>query len=251
LPPSATIPYGPSDPRARLVFPLDVPDLEGALRFARTLAGSVGWFKIGLELFTALGPECVARVREAAPEAGIFLDLKLHDIPATVAGAMRRAAALGAGLVTVHAQGGSEMLKAAAENSGAACVLAVTVLTSLTPGSMDWLAPDFRKPGALARRLAETALGASCGGLVCSPREVAELRGLSGPGPLLVVPGVRPGWARVDRDDQARTGTPAQAIADGADLLVVGRPVRDAPDPARAAGMLAEEIAGALAGRAG
>ncbi|MDR1313438.1 MAG: orotidine-5'-phosphate decarboxylase [Deltaproteobacteria bacterium] len=232
-----------------MVFPLDVPDLESALAFARLLSGKVGWFKIGLELFTAAGPDSVARVREAAPGCGIFLDLKLHDIPATVAGAMRQAARSGAGLVTCHAQGGAEMLKAAAESAGdAARVLAVTVLTSLKPAGMEELSPEFRQPGALAARLARTALDAGCHGLVCSPAEVSQLRELAGPGPLVVVPGVRPAWATVANDDQARTGLPARAISDGADLLVVGRPLRDAPDPAAAASRLRDEIAAALPG---
>ncbi|MDR1035515.1 MAG: orotidine-5'-phosphate decarboxylase [Deltaproteobacteria bacterium] len=234
-------------PRERLVFPLDVPDLDSALSCASLLGGTVGWFKIGLELFTALGPDSVARVRDAAPDCGIFLDLKLHDIPATVAGAMRQASRLGAGLVTVHAQGGSEMLRAAAGAAGDDTrVLAVTVLTSLNPAAMSELAPWFREPGELAVKLARRAMDAACHGLVCSPQEVPRLRRLHGHDPLLVVPGVRPQWARVDNDDQVRTGTPAQAIADGADLLVVGRPIRDAPDPPAAAARLCEEIAEAL-----
>jgi orotidine-5'-phosphate decarboxylase len=211
----------------------------------------VGWFKIGLELFTALGPDAAARVRERAPECGIFLDLKLHDIPATVAGAMRQASRLGAGLVTVHAQGGSEMLRAAAGSAGDAKVLAVTVLTSLSPAAMSELAPWFREPGELAVKLARRAVDAGCHGLVCSPLEVARLRATAGPETLLVVPGVRPAWASVDGDDQVRTGTPARAIADGADLLVVGRPIRESPDPPAACGRLREEIAGALAGPSG
>ncbi|MDR3154922.1 MAG: orotidine-5'-phosphate decarboxylase [Deltaproteobacteria bacterium] len=246
--PGPTPSFDPLDPRGRLVFPLDVPDLAEALRFADLLADKVGWLKIGLELFTAAGPEAVRRIGARAPGCGIFLDLKLHDIPATVAGAMRSAAALGAGLVTAHAQGGSDMLRAASENAGKSRVLAVTVLTSLEPGALTELAPEYRAPGALAAHLARRAMSSACHGLVASPREVSGLREICGPRPLLVIPGIRPAWALVKKDDQARTGTPAAALAAGADLLVVGRPVREAPDPRKAADMLLAEIAEALQG---
>jgi orotidine-5'-phosphate decarboxylase len=140
------------------------------------------------------------------------------------------------------------MLKAASDNAGRAKVLAVTVLTSLAPSAMAELSPEYQAPGALARHLAKRAMASSCHGLVCSPQEARELRDIAGEGPLIVVPGVRPAWANVASDDQARTGTPAQAIADGADLLVVGRPVRDADDPRKAAGLLLSEISEALEG---
>ncbi|MDR0621646.1 MAG: orotidine-5'-phosphate decarboxylase [Deltaproteobacteria bacterium] len=235
-----------ADPAKRLALPLDVPDRARALALAKALAGKVGFFKVGLELFVSEGPSLLSDLRQASPEAGIFLDLKLHDIPATVGRAAESAKALKVDLLTVHAQGGLEMMKAAAAKAGQTTVLGVTLLTSLDPSSLDELTEEYRKPGLYAARLAQRALIAGCGGLVCSCLETADLRARFGPAPLLVTPGIRPDWGQVANDDQKRVGTVGSALAAGSDLLVIGRPIRDAPDPAEACDRILEEIDAAL-----
>jgi orotidine-5'-phosphate decarboxylase len=229
-------------PRERIVFPLDLSSAEEALRFVSLLSGTVGCFKVGLQLFSAEGPSIIRRIKDIAPDAKIFLDLKLHDIPATVGRAMDSISRLGVDLTTVHAQGGPEMLKAAVSRAGDVKVLAVTLLTSLAPAAMAELAPEYRAPGALTLHLAKRATATSCHGIVASSQEVALLRKTVGPDPILVIPGIRPSWVKVDGDDQMRTGTPGEAIANGATLLVIGRPIRDAEDPRKAASMIVEEI---------
>ncbi|MDR0882023.1 MAG: orotidine-5'-phosphate decarboxylase [Candidatus Adiutrix sp.] len=231
-------------PLERLIFPLDLPDWSRAEAMVRKLSGHVGWFKVGLELFTAEGPSVVSRLRDLAPETNIFLDLKLHDIPATVGRAMAAAARLGAGLITVHAQGGEAMLRAAVEQAGPAGVLAVTVLTSLNPADLVELDPSHRVPGVLVTALARRALASGCQGLVASGREVATLRQEFGAKPRLVIPGIRPLWSQVAGDDQKRTATPAEAVSRGADYLVIGRPIREARDPAQAADLIVKELQG-------
>ena len=220
----------------RICAALDVPDLAAAERLASRLAGHVGLFKVGLELFVAHGGAAVETVRKFG--APIFLDLKLHDIPQTVEGAARGVAALGVEYVTVHASGGAEMIRAARRALQRTRLLAVTALTSLGPQDLEAI--------GLARdavsRLARLAIGAGADGVVCSPQEVAALRAELGPAPLLVVPGIRPAGAA--SGDQRRTGTPAEAVRAGASILVVGRPLRDAPDPAAAADAIASEIRG-------
>jgi orotidine-5'-phosphate decarboxylase len=226
-------------PRERICAALDFPAWGLAEAFARAVAPEVGMLKVGLELFAAEGPAAVRAA--AALGRPVFLDLKLHDIPNTVEGAARSAAASGATLLTVHAAGGAEMVRAAVRGAGAGVrVLAVTVLTSLDGaalGAIGLAGP----PEAAVVRLARLALSAGAAGLVCSPHEVAAVRAAVGGGPLLVVPGVRPRGAA--RGDQARVATPAEAVAAGADVIVVGRPLRDASDPAAAA----REIAAAIA----
>ncbi|UQZ91202.1 orotidine-5'-phosphate decarboxylase [Deltaproteobacteria bacterium Smac51] len=230
-------------PVERIIFPLDLPDWATAEKFARMLNGHVGWYKVGLELFIAEGPPVIARLKDIAPDTRIFLDLKLHDIPATVGLAMSAAARLGADMITIHAQGGPAMMKAALEKAGETKVLAVTVLTSLNPAEMDELTPENRQPGGLVSLLAERALAAGCHGLVASGHEVAALRGKFGPTPRLVIPGIRPAWSQVAGDDQKRTATPSEVVGDGADYLVIGRPIRDAADPVEAAAKVAAELA--------
>lgn len=229
----------------RLIFPLDVPSWPEAARLVQTLVGHVGYFKVGLELFTKEGPEAIGKIRQlASGGVGVFLDLKLHDIPATVGRAMANVAGLNADLVTVHASGGRAMLQAAKEKAGSSKVLAVTVLTSIDLTDRPQIFnPAYSLPGDLVRVMAETALDAGCDGLVCSGKEVAFLRKEFGLGPLLVVPGIRPAWSLVAGDDQKRIVTPTQAIQAGADLLVVGRPIRDAMDPGKAADMVVQEMA--------
>lgn len=223
-----------SRPRNPLIVAADLSDAAAAEALARRLVDSVAMVKVGLELFTAAGPDVVARVRGHVP---VFLDLKLHDIPAQVEGAVFVVRGLGASYTTVHAAGGADMIKAAVAAAGDdLAVLAVTVLTSLDDAGVgvDGDVPDQ------VQRLGELALGAGAGGLVCSPREVAALRSRFGPEPLLVVPGIRPPDS--EGHDQRRTETPSVAIGAGADLLVVGRPVTAAEDPAAAARRLLEEL---------
>ena len=232
------------EPKDRLVFPLDLPDRASALKYARMLSGSVGFFKVGLELYTKEGPDFIRELRDAAPDAGLFLDLKFHDIPETAGRAVKSALALKPDLLTVHAQGGEAMLRRAKESAGAACVLAVTLLTSLMPSDLSELKPEYQKPGAYALLLAERAKNAGCGGIVASSLELKTLRGRLGPEMAIAVPGIRPSWASVENDDQARVGTPLEALASGATLLVVGRPIRDAEDPLKAAERTLEEMSG-------
>ncbi len=210
---------------------LDFPSWRDAEPFARAVAPAVGMLKVGLELFAAEGPSAVGAA--AALGRPVFLDLKLHDIPNTVAGAARSAARSGASLLTVHASGGAAMIEAAVRAAGSGVtVLAVTVLTSLDSDALAAVGLAG-PPEAAVVRLARLAVGAGAGGLVCSPHEVAAVRAAVGKGPLLVVPGVRPAGAA--KGDQARVATPAEAISAGADVIVLGRPLRDAQDPAAAA----------------
>jgi orotidine-5'-phosphate decarboxylase len=226
------------EPRDRICAALDFPSWERAEPFARAIAPHVGVLKVGLELFAAEGPAAVRAA--AALGRPVFLDLKLHDIPNTVEGAIRSAAGTGAALVTVHASGGPEMVRAAVRGAGARVrVLAVTVLTSLDADALDAIGLDGPAEDAVVR-LARLAIGAGAGGIVCSPQEAAAVRAAVGSGPLLVVPGVRP--AGTGRGDQARVATPAEAVRAGADLIVVGRPLRDASDPAAAARDIAASL---------
>jgi orotidine-5'-phosphate decarboxylase len=216
----------------RLIFPLDVPSLEAALPWVERLREHVGVFKVGLELFSAAGPEAVLAVQRAGG-AGVFLDAKLHDIPNTVGGAARVLRDLRPAMLTVHASGGKAMLESAVRGAGpGVLVLAVTHLTSLEASVAE------------VCELARVAREAGCGGVVCSGHEAAAVRDAVGPGLRIVCPGVRP--AGDDAGDQARVMTPAQAIAAGADYLVCGRPIRDAADPVAAATRVADEIAAAL-----
>jgi orotidine-5'-phosphate decarboxylase len=225
---------------------LDLSTADEALRFASLLSGVVGCFKVGLQLFASEGPEVIRKIKDKAPDSRIFLDLKLHDIPATVSGAMRGISRLGVDLATVHAQGGPEMLKAAVSEAGNVLVLAVTLLTSLAPAAMAELAPEYRAPGALTLHLAKRAVATSCRGIVASGQELPLLRKSLGTGPILVIPGIRPSFAAVSGDDQARIVTPGEAIRDGATLLVIGRPISRAADPNRAASLILEEISEAM-----
>lgn len=229
-------------PRDRLIFPLDLPDWVTARKIAHSLNGHVGWFKVGLELFIAEGPSVLARLRELAPETKIFLDLKLHDIPATVGLAMAAAVRLKPDMITVHAQGGVAMMRAAVEQAEEVLVLAVTVLTSLNPVVLEELTPACQASGALVAILAARAGQAGCGGLVASGQEARFLKAAF-PQLRLIIPGIRPAWAKVTGDDQQRTATPAQAVQAGADYLVIGRPIREARDPAEAADRISVELA--------
>ena len=224
-------------PGNRLIAALDVASRAEADTFVARLGGVPSWIKIGLELFCAEGPSIV---RDYAKTAQVMLDLKLHDIPETVARATAQVATLGAGMLTVHAGGGRAMLEAAVTAAGGMRVLAVTVLTSLDDADLAQI--GAQGPVAdLVRRRAELAIAAGCGGVVASPREARLVRELAPAEFWIVTPGVRP--AGVAAGDQKRVMTPRAARAAGADLVVVGRPLRDAPDPAAAADAIAREIA--------
>ncbi len=231
----------------RLIFALDVPDRQEAERFIKLLDGAVGCFKVGLELFIKEGPDVLKMVKDHS-SADIFLDLKLHDIPQTVHRAVTSAASHGVRFITAHCGEGEAMLKAAVQASGQGLeVLAVTVLTSLSQQGLSGL--GFRD-GLMLNQLvlsrAAQAKGAGCAGVVCSGEEAAVIRKCCGSDLKLVVPAIRPNWSGVDGDDQSRITTPKQAIGNGADLIVVGRPIRDAKNPREAAEKVLAEIGQAL-----
>lgn len=222
----------------RICAALDFASWRDAEAFARLVGPEVGMLKVGLELFAAEGPSAVSAA--AALGRPVFLDLKLHDIPNTVEGAARSAARSGASLLTVHAAGGAEMIRAAVRGAGRdVTVLAVTVLTSLDAAALGEIGLAGPPQSAVVR-LAKLAVAAGAGGLVCSAHEVAAVRAAVGQAPLLVVPGVRPAGAA--KGDQARVATPAEAVRAGADVIVIGRPLRDAPDPAAAARAVAASL---------
>jgi len=234
-------------PRAIPIVALDVPSAAAALALTRSLGESCRFYKVGSELFVGEGPAIVRALRDELG-ADVFLDLKFHDIPNTVAGAVRAAARRGVWMLNVHATGGSVMLRAAvaaakegADAAGVAkpLVIAVTVLTSL---SAAMLVEELRVADPLplyVRRLAQRAQEAGCDGVVASPHEIASIRAVCGPEFLIVTPGVRPAGA--DKGDQQRVMTPKEAIVAGADWLVVGRPITAAPDPLAAARAINEE----------
>ena len=231
--------------RQRLIVALDVPSAAASDELVKRLEGTCQWFKVGLELFTAAGPAAIEPL--VARGHSVFLDLKFHDIPNTVAGAVRSAATLGVRMVTVHSVGGPAMLTAAREALDVVAnppeLLAVTVLTSMDAAALKVSGID-RSPAHQVELLAKMCLEAGIRGFVCSPQEVAALRDLTGPEGILVVPGIRPAGA--DIGDQKRIATPADAIRNGASYLVVGRPITQAPNPAEAAHSVLKEMAGAL-----
>ncbi|WP_431283693.1 orotidine-5'-phosphate decarboxylase [Humitalea sp. 24SJ18S-53] len=225
----------------RLILAIDTPDPAAALALAARVGPHVGLVKAGLELFCAAGPDGVAPLIAAGP---VFLDLKLHDIPNTVAGAVRSACALGPSMLTIHAGGGAPMIAAARRAADAfgpsrPIILAVTVLTSIDAAT---LAETGVAGGPVQQvlRLARLAMESGADGLVCSPHEVAAIRATLGDAPLLVVPGVRPTGSAIG--DQARVATPAETVAAGADWLVIGRPITQADDPVTAAQDIAKNL---------
>ena len=237
---------------------LDFGRLEDAIRFARPIADQVGMFKINVHLFTSAGPEAVRQIAALGPK--VFLDLKYHDIPNTVAGAVAAAASLpGLGLLDVHASGGLEMMKAGAKAlaesvpaNRRAKLIAVTILTSLDQRALRQIGISGT-PRACVARLARLTKRAGLDGVVASPQEIRTIRRACGKDFLIVVPGVRPaqgGETKMPRrDDQARVATPGQAIRDGADYLVIGRPITAAPDPRAAAEAILAEMSEALESR--
>ena len=232
--------------RDHLIVALDFPTAEQALRHVEQLDDQCLWFKVGLELYLAAGSSIVTSLCDRG--LNVFLDLKLHDIPTTVAGAVRSVSPLGASLLTIHAAGGSAMLAAAAEAAAstpnAPRLLAVTVLTSMDDGQLNAIGvPDATSVQVL--RLARLAASAGIDDLVCSPEEIRLLRAELPGDPLLVIPGIRPAGSAAS--DQRRIATPASAIADGASMLVVGRPITRAVNPAAAAQAILAEIATEMA----
>ncbi|MBI5137165.1 MAG: orotidine-5'-phosphate decarboxylase [Nitrospirae bacterium] len=231
-------------PAGRIIYALDVPDLAAARAQVALLAGHVGVFKVGLELFVREGPGVVRMVHDAG--CAVFLDLKLHDIPATTTAAIRSAAALGTRFLTVHAEALAGMPVKMGEIAPGLAVLAVTALTSLDRAALSAMGykAALCDPARLVLKRARMAFEAGCAGVVCSAHEARRVRAEYGPGFIIVTPGIRP--ADVSTDDQARVATPAQAVLDGADYLVIGRPIRNAPDPVAAAAAIAAGIAAAL-----
>ena len=233
-------------PRDYLTFALDLPSAEQALSYVEQLSGRVGVFKIGLELFIQAGPDMVRTIQKRF-NAAIFLDLKLHDIPATVGRATQRAADLGVSFLTVHCGENRALLKAAVESAGDQMgILAVTVLTSV--GGEDLRQAGFKNrfsanPEELVNQRAQAAYASGCAGVICSALEANTIKQQFPPPFMAVTPGIRLGESR---DDQKRVMTPSQAILNGSDLLVVGRPIRDAEDPAAAADTITAEIGQAL-----
>jgi orotidine-5'-phosphate decarboxylase len=231
--------------QAPVAVALDAPDIDVAAHWATLVTPYVSTVKIGLELYLRYGPAVVATVRGGSG-VQVFLDLKLHDIPNTVAGAARAVAKLRPEILTVHAAGGADMIKAAVQAAPDTLVAGVTLLTSI--GDKDLA--DLGVGGSVSdavRRMAALAVSAGARGLVCSPREVAAVRAEVGPGILLITPGIRP--AGVTSDDQARIATPVEALKAGADLLVIGRPITRAPDPGSAAAAIAMSLRHAVAAR--
>jgi orotidine-5'-phosphate decarboxylase len=229
----------------RILVAVDTPDLGRARELVHALTGLVGGFKVGLEAYISHGPEFLTEVRDAGGQ--VFLDLKLHDIPNTVAGAAAAAARHGVSFLTIHALGGPEMIRRGVEAAHQSArkeglptptVLAVTILTSHDDGDMKAIGVQG-SCGQAVLNLATMAAQAGADGAVCSPLEVAEVRKRF-PRGSLVVPGIRPASAAAD--DQSRIATPAQAVASGADFLVIGRPITKANDPAEAARMIAAEL---------
>jgi len=226
----------------RICVALDFPTREETLAMARRLGSRVGWLKVGLEAFAAEGPSLVREV--AGSGARVFLDLKFHDIPATVAGAVASAARSGAAMVNVHASGGRAMLDAAREaatRAGLERLIAVTLLTSLDAEALRELPlSPADAPHEIARRLAVLAKSCGLDGVVCSATDLTEIRRACGPDFLTVVPGIRPAGAGVQ--DQKRVATPAAAIEAGADILVIGRPITAAKDPVEALEAIVAQI---------
>ncbi len=234
------------EPKDRIFVALDTANVARAAQLTAGLRGMVGGVKLGKEFFTAQGPD---GVRAVAGGERLFLDLKFHDIPNTVAGAVRAAVHLRPFMLSVHASGGRAMMQAAAEAAQEAAedaaaprprIMGITVLTSLDEGDLEAVGQMIPVAGQ-ARRLATLAKDSGLDGVVCSPHEIERLRADCGPDFLLLVPGIRPVWAAPG--DQKRVMTPAEAVEKGADYLVIGRPITAQPDPAAAARRIAEELA--------
>ncbi|MGD0893158.1 MAG: orotidine-5'-phosphate decarboxylase [Terracidiphilus sp.] len=231
--------------RGRLIVALDVPNAASAAKLVKRLDSACIWFKVGLELFTAAGPSVIEPILKSGHQ--VFLDLKFHDIPNTVAGAVRSAAGLGVHMLNVHAGGGPAMLAAARSALDGLAnppeLLAVTMLTSMDQPQVSAVGFE-RSPAEQVELLARMSMAVGIRGFVCSAEEVATLRALAGPEGVLVVPGIRPAGAAIG--DQSRIATPAVALRSGATFLVVGRPITQARNPAEAAEAILKEMSEAL-----
>lgn len=230
-----------SDPARRIIVALDVSEREDLVRLVKSLRGSVGMFKVGKELFCSMGADAVKIVQDHGGE--VFLDLKFHDIPNTVEGAVRSICKLGVSMFTIHTSGGMAMMKAAVEQAhscvGAPLVIGVTILTSLQDEDLNMVGIQGPTEDAVVR-LGSMATDCGLDGLVASPKELKALRAKLGKSPFLVTPGIRPSGSVAD--DQQRIATPRKAVADGADFLVIGRPITRAEDPLEAVDAIADEL---------
>jgi orotidine-5'-phosphate decarboxylase len=234
-----------NDPKSRLIAALDVPDRHAAIQAVDQLSGHIGLFKVGLEIFTSEGPRLIEEIRGRGER--VFLDLKLHDIPNTVSGAVRSICRLGVQMLTIHASGGPAMMRAACQEAQAAAsppiLLAVTALTSLSEADVKSLGVEGSAEDWV-ERLAGLAKESGVQGIVSSSRELSMLHRKFGNSLRYVVPGIRPAGAALQ--DQSRAATPGDAIRSGADYIVVGRPILQTADPVRAADTIVEEIRTAL-----
>jgi orotidine-5'-phosphate decarboxylase len=235
--------------RDYIIFPLDFASMEDVKKYVKLLKGKVGMFKVGLELFIKQGPSVVQMVKNLSG-AKVFLDLKLHDISATVGHAMERVADIGADLVTVHCSSSMQMLKNAVEGGGNKTgVLGVTLLTDNDAGVVKHAGfkteyiTDTRR---LVLKRAQMAFDTGCKGIVCSGREVEKIKETFGADFLVVTPGIRPSWTILENDDQKRVTTPSQAVELGSDYIVIGRPIRDADNSAEACDQVIHEIESVL-----
>lgn len=226
----------------RIYVALDTMDVDYAVDLARKLKGLVGGMKVGKEFFTANGPQGVEKITEVGMP--VFLDLKFHDIPNTVAGAIRASGKTGAQIVNVHAQGGPAMMQAAAQagkDANIPMTIAVTILTALDQEDLTAIGVNDPIEDQVVR-LAKLTQDSGLQGVVCSAKEIAPIRKACGPDFKLIVPGIRPDWAA--KGDQKRVMTPSDAVKAGADILVIGRPITQADDPVEAAQKIAAELEG-------
>lgn len=238
-------------PKDRIIFALDVSTIKEAEGLVRILKDHVGMFKIGLQLFVGEGPKVIDAVLAQSSQAKVFLDMKFHDIPETVKGALKSANLHGVEFVTVHCDEGKGLLKSAVETAENTKILGVTVLTSISKEGLGdiGIAPELQDPKKLVLHRARIAKAAGCYGVVCSGEEVRAVKEEFGDSLIAVTPGIRLAGETVKNDDQKRIVTPYKAITDGADYIVVGRPIRTASDPAKTADAIAGEIEQALKDR--
>jgi len=236
----------------RIIFALDVSTIGEAEKYIDLLKDHVGMFKIGLQLFVGEGPKVIDAVLSRSSQAKIFLDMKFHDIPETVKGAIKSANLHGVEFITVHCDEGKGLLKAAVESAGNVKILGVTVLTSISKDDLGdiGITEELRDPAKLVLHRARIAKAAGCYGVVCSGEEVGAVKKEFGGTLAIITPGIRLSDGTVKNDDQKRIATPYNAILDGSDYLVIGRPIRNAADPVKTAEAIAKDIEKALKDRA-